>query len=191
MSVNILVVDDETDVTDLFQQQFRREVRQGQCTMRIARSAEAALCVLGEGVVPESLVILSDINMPGMDGLSLPSVVRERQAGLPVIMVSAYGDDERREHAEEKAGRGVVRPVDVRPPSLARFALAEFFLELCDACAELFQFGELFRWSVIVHRLSSPASWWWRARRPRRSRLPPSRAASCRCRNVTGVSHSV
>lgn len=113
MSVSILVVDDEPDVADLFRQQFRREVRQGQYAMHFAHSAEAALGMLGEGVVPELLVILSDINMPGMDGLGLLREVRERLADMPVIMVSAYGDDERRNRAAALGARGfVTKPVD-------------------------------------------------------------------------------
>src|SRR6185436_6781273 len=69
MSVSILVVDDEADVAELFRQQFRREVRQGLYVLHFADSGEAALGMLGEGIRPQLIVILSDINMPGMDGL--------------------------------------------------------------------------------------------------------------------------
>src|SRR5690242_4204594 len=97
MSVSILVVDDEADVAELFRQQFRREVRQGHYVMHFAQSAEEALGKLEDGVQPELIVILSDINMPGMDGLGLLRKVKEQQhADLAVIMVTAYGDDERR-----------------------------------------------------------------------------------------------
>jgi CheY-like chemotaxis protein len=113
MSVSILVVDDEADVADLFRQQFRREVRQGQYVMHFAHSAEEALEKLERGVVPELMVILSDINMPGMDGLGLLRKVKERREDLPVIMVSAYGDDERRRQASEFGAREfVTKPVD-------------------------------------------------------------------------------
>ena len=71
MSVSILVVDDEADVEDLFRQQFRREVRQGQYVIHFAQSAEAALDKLNTGVEPELIVVFSDIRMPGMDGLGL------------------------------------------------------------------------------------------------------------------------
>ena len=71
MSVSILVVDDEADVAELFRQQFRREVRQGQYVIHFAQSAEEALGKLTDGVQPELIVVLSDINMPGMDGLGL------------------------------------------------------------------------------------------------------------------------
>jgi CheY-like chemotaxis protein len=113
MSVSILVVDDEADVADLFRQQFRREVRQGQYVMHFAQSAEQALDMLGNGIRPELIVILSDINMPGMDGLGLLRKVKEQRADLPVIMVTAYGDDERRRKAQEfGAAEFVTKPVD-------------------------------------------------------------------------------
>ena len=113
MSVSILVVDDEADVADLFRQQFRREVRQGQYVIHFAQSAEEALDKLGGGISPELIVVYSDINMPGMDGLSLLRQVKERHAHLPVIMVTAYGDDERRRKATEFGAREfVTKPVD-------------------------------------------------------------------------------
>lgn len=71
MGVSILVVDDEADVAELFRQQFRREVRQGHYVVHFAQSGEEALARLASGIKPEPSVILSDINMPGMDGLTL------------------------------------------------------------------------------------------------------------------------
>src|ERR671939_363449 len=67
MSVSILIVDDEPDVADLFRQRFRREVRQGEYVMHFAASGEEALDLLAGEIRPELIVILSDINMPGMD----------------------------------------------------------------------------------------------------------------------------
>lgn len=113
MGVSILVVDDEADVADLFRQQFRREVRQGQYVIHFAQSAEEALDKLRDGIRPELIVILSDINMPGLDGLELLQKIKEQHADLPVIMVTAYGDDERRRKASEYgAAEFVTKPVD-------------------------------------------------------------------------------
>jgi CheY-like chemotaxis protein len=113
MSVSIMVVDDEPDVAELFRQRFRREVREGQYVMHFAASAEEALGKLDDGVRPELIVVLSDINMPGMDGLGLLQEVKRRHATLPVIMVTAYGDDERQRQASAYgAARFVTKPVD-------------------------------------------------------------------------------
>ena len=112
MSFSILIVDDEPDIADLFRQRFRREVRQGQYVLHFADSGEEALRQLAE-IHPELIVILSDINMPGMDGLELLREVRRLRPELPVLMVTAYGDDERRRHA---LGLGafdfITKPVD-------------------------------------------------------------------------------
>ena len=76
MSVSILIVDDEPDVADLFRQRFRREVREGKYVIHFAGSGEEALGKLTDGVQPGLIVLLSDINMPGMDGLRLLRVLR-------------------------------------------------------------------------------------------------------------------
>lgn len=113
MSVSILVVDDETDVAELFRQQFRREVRQGRYVLHFAGAGEEALQMLAEGIRPELIVILSDINMPGMDGLTLLAEIKRRWPELPVMMVTAYGDDERRRRAERHgAAEFISKPVD-------------------------------------------------------------------------------
>jgi CheY-like chemotaxis protein len=113
MSVSILVVDDETDVADLFRQQFRRETRTGTYVMHFACSGEDALGKLAEGIEPTLIVILSDINMPGMDGLTLLGEIKQRFPDMPVMMVTAYGDDERRRRASELgASEFLTKPVD-------------------------------------------------------------------------------
>ena len=113
MTVSILVVDDEPDVADLFRQRFRRETRDGTYVMHFADSGEAALQQLSGGIEPQLIVILSDINMPGMDGLALLRKVKRRHPDLPVMMVTAYGDDERRQRAEQYgACEFITKPVD-------------------------------------------------------------------------------
>ena len=101
MTFSILVVDDEPDVAEMFRQRFRREARQGTYVLHFAASGEEALDKLANGVRPELIVILSDINMPGMDGLTLLREIKTRRPDLPVMMVTAYGDDDRRRLAAE------------------------------------------------------------------------------------------
>ena len=113
MSASIIVVDDEPDVADLFRQRFRREARQGTYVMHFAASGEEALALLSGEIEPGVIVILSDINMPGMDGLQLLGEIKERFPDLPVMMVTAYGDDERRRRATELgAAEFLTKPVD-------------------------------------------------------------------------------
>jgi two-component system, response regulator, stage 0 sporulation protein F len=113
MSVSILVVDDEPDVADLFRQHFRREARQGTYVLHFATSGEQALDRLAGEIEPQLIVILSDINMPGMDGLQLLGEIKQRFPDLPVMMVTAYGDDERRRRAGELgAAEFITKPVD-------------------------------------------------------------------------------
>ena len=113
MSASILIVDDEPDVAELFRQQFRREVRRGDYVLHFADSGEQALKRLAGEIEPQLIVILSDINMPGMDGLSLLHEVKQRLPQIPVIMVTAYSDDERRHRATEYgAAEFVTKPVD-------------------------------------------------------------------------------
>lgn len=113
MSVSILIVDDEPDVAELFRQRFRRESRQGTYVLHFAGSGQEALTSLDGEIKPELIVILSDINMPGMDGLALLREVKRRRPELPVMMVTAYGDDERRRQASEfGAAEFITKPVD-------------------------------------------------------------------------------
>jgi two-component system, response regulator, stage 0 sporulation protein F len=113
MSVSILVVDDEPDVAELFRQRFRREARQGTFVMHFADSGEAALERLSGNIEPALIAVLSDINMPGMDGLQLLGAIKQPCPDLPVMMVTAYGDDDRRRQASELgASQFLSKPVD-------------------------------------------------------------------------------
>jgi CheY-like chemotaxis protein len=113
MSASILVVDDEPDVAELFRQRFRRETRQGTYVLHYAASGLEALDRLAEEIQPTLVAVLSDINMPGMDGLQLLAEIKQRHPGLPVMMVTAYGDNERRRRAiEHGAAEFITKPVD-------------------------------------------------------------------------------
>src|SRR5262244_2397490 len=113
MSVSIMVVDDEPDVADLFRQSFRREARQGTYVVHFAASAAEALDRLSGEIQPALAAVLSDINMPGMDGLELLGEIKQRHPDLPVMMVTAYGDDDRRRRARKLgACEFITKPVD-------------------------------------------------------------------------------
>ena len=114
MSALILVVDDEPDVADLFRQQFRRELRTSRFRMDFASSAQEALIKV-ESASDETrlILILSDINMPGMSGLDMLPKAREARPDVPVIMITAYGDAETRRKASEGGAAGLfTKPID-------------------------------------------------------------------------------
>jgi CheY-like chemotaxis protein len=113
LSVYILVVDDEPDVEALFRQQFRRELRAGRFLMEFAPSAPAALERAAELRDPSLVLILSDINMPGMSGLEMLPQVRASRPDVPVIMITAYGDAETERKAIERGAEGLLtKPID-------------------------------------------------------------------------------
>lgn len=113
MSLLVLVVDDEPDVEALFRQQFRRELRAGQFTMRFVLSAAAALESLGEPGDASLILILSDINMPGMSGLELLPKAKATRPDVPIIMITAYGDAETRRKALENGAEALLtKPID-------------------------------------------------------------------------------
>ena len=113
MTVSILVVDDEPDVVELFKRRFRRELRRGDYVMRFAASGEAALEALAQDLEPAVMLILSDINMPGMSGIALLNETKRRWPTLPVAMITAYGDEESQRRAiEAGASDFLTKPLD-------------------------------------------------------------------------------
>ncbi|UPT90520.1 response regulator [Bradyrhizobium barranii subsp. apii] len=113
MNVYILVVDDEPDVEALFRQQFRRDLRAGRFQMEFAPSASDALRLASEVRDPSLILILSDINVPGMSGLDMLPKVRAEHPDVPVIMITAYGDAETRRKAIERGAIGLLtKPID-------------------------------------------------------------------------------
>lgn len=111
--MKVLVVDDEQDVKLLFEQRFRKEIRSGDLVMLFAFSGEEALKLLSESAAADVMLILSDINMPGMTGLELLKEVKRRLPHLPVMMVTAYGDPATRSKAMESgADEFVTKPID-------------------------------------------------------------------------------
>jgi len=113
LSVYILVVDDEPDVEALFRQQFRRDLKSGRFTMEFAPSAPAALVRVANVADPSLILILSDINMPGMTGLEMLPQVRSQRPEVPVIMITAYGDAETKRKALEGGAEALLtKPID-------------------------------------------------------------------------------
>ena len=113
MSLLILVVDDEPDVEILFRQQFRRDLRAGRFTMEFAQSAPAALQAISDAARASLILILSDINMPGMSGLELLPKAKEVRPDIPVIMITAYGDAETKRKALERGADALLtKPID-------------------------------------------------------------------------------
>jgi CheY-like chemotaxis protein len=108
----ILVVDDEPDVEALFRQQFRRDLRVARFIMDFAQSAAQALDLVAEAKA-SLILILSDVNMPGMSGLDFLPKARQARPDVPVIMITAYGDAETRRKAVERGAAGLfTKPID-------------------------------------------------------------------------------
>ena len=107
----ILVVDDEPEVKPMFRQRMRREIRAGRYEFLFTKSGVEALQVLDEN--PDVRLVITDINMPQMNGLVLLERLGEMWPGLPAVVVSAYGDDENQASAMDRGAYGfVVKPVD-------------------------------------------------------------------------------
>jgi DNA-binding NtrC family response regulator len=113
VSVLVLVVDDEPDVEALFRQQFRRDLRSQRFMMDFANSATDALGRITATIEQSLILILSDINMPGMTGLEMLPKVKEIRPEVPVIMITAYGDPDTKRRAMENGASGLLtKPID-------------------------------------------------------------------------------
>lgn len=97
--MKIMVVDDEKDMQHLFEQRFRKERRNGEVELHFAFSAEDALSYIEKCDLADLAVILSDINMPGMNGFQLLQIIREKYPDTRVLMITAYEDEENKERA--------------------------------------------------------------------------------------------
>ena len=123
MKLLILVVDDEADVGELFRQQFRRDIRAGRFTMQFAQSAPTALQLIAGASETKIILILSDINMPGMSGLELLPKAKAVRPDVPIIMITAYGDPDTKRKALENGAEAL----------LSRWTLPRFAVISTDA----------------------------------------------------------
>ena len=113
MNLLILVVDDEPDVEVLFRQQFRHDLRAGRFTMEFAQSGAMALQRITDAADVSIILILSDINMPGMSGLELLPKAKAMRPDVPIIMITAYGDAETKRKALENGAEALLtKPID-------------------------------------------------------------------------------
>ena len=113
MNILVLVVDDEPDVEALFRQQFRKDLRAQRFAMDFANSAADALSRIASTIEQSLILILSDINMPGMTGLEMLPRVKEMRPRVPVLMITAYGDPETRRKAIQSGATGLLtKPID-------------------------------------------------------------------------------
>jgi CheY-like chemotaxis protein len=109
----VLVVDDEPDVEMLFRQQFRHDLRARRFTMEFVQSGEKALQRIADARDVSIILILSDINMPGMTGLELLPKAKAARPDVPVIMITAYGDAETKRKALEGGAEALfTKPID-------------------------------------------------------------------------------
>jgi len=109
----VLIVDGEPDIEVLFRQKFRRELLRGRFTMEFTQSAAAALARITDVEVASLILILSDINMPGMRGLDLLAKARAARPDVPIVMITAYGDAAAERRALEGGAEALLtKPID-------------------------------------------------------------------------------
>jgi CheY-like chemotaxis protein len=113
VNILVIVVDDEPDVEVLFRQQFRRDLRAGRFAMDFAQSAAIALQRITDTGDQSLILILSDINMPGMSGLELLPKAKAMRPDVPIIIITAYGDAETKRKALERGAEALLtKPID-------------------------------------------------------------------------------
>jgi CheY-like chemotaxis protein len=111
--IRIMVVDDEHDVEPLFRQKFRKEIRNGLIDFHFTFSGEDALAYLDTAKAADLVLILSDINMPGINGIELLRILKEKYSHLKVFMITAYDDKENYEKAiQYGAEEYLTKPID-------------------------------------------------------------------------------
>jgi CheY-like chemotaxis protein len=111
--IKILVVDDELDIEPLFAQKFRKEIRENQMKLHFANSAAEAMDFMNTLNPFDLMLVLSDINMPGISGLELLKNIKTTHPNLNVLMVTAYDDHENSRQANQLGASGLVpKPVD-------------------------------------------------------------------------------
>ena len=113
MNLLVLVVDDEPDVELLFRQQFRHDLRASRFAMEFAQSGDSALQAVADASAASLILILSDINMPGMSGLELLPKAKAARPDVPIVMITAYGDAETKRKALENGAEALfTKPLD-------------------------------------------------------------------------------
>jgi CheY-like chemotaxis protein len=110
--LHLLVVDDEPDIEALFAQRFKRERKDGSLRMSFAHSGEEALVRLHEDARPDCVLILSDIHMPGMNGLELLRRVKSEEPEMRVLMIALPGEESECRAREYGADDCVTKPLD-------------------------------------------------------------------------------
>ena len=109
----ILIVDDEHDIEPLFQQRFRKELKEGEIEFHFCFSAEEALQYIQNLNQPDLVMVLSDINMPGMSGLDLLRQIKHDHQAMKVLMITAYGDSKNRQDAMQAgAADFLIKPIN-------------------------------------------------------------------------------
>ena len=113
INITILVVDDEEDVQILFKQKFRKEIKKSLLHFEFVLCAEEALNYLQQDLATSVVLILSDINMPGMNGLELLKIIKVEYTHLKVFMLTAYSNDQNQQLAQEYgADDYLTKPID-------------------------------------------------------------------------------